>query len=115
MAAGRHTARPVPAAEAARPAATLSIAEQPGAITFGILVAPRSSREQVGPLVGDRVRVAVHAAPVAGKANQAVCDALARALGLRRAQVSIIGGEHGKRKTVRLEGVTAEQLRRILA
>lgn len=79
-------------------------------ITFGVLVAPRASREAVGPVVGDRLRVAVTSPPVEGRANEAVVAVLARALGVHRQDVQIVGGERGKRKTVRVAGLTREAL-----
>ena len=79
-----------------------------------VLVAPRASRQGIGPVVGDRLRVAVTAAPVDGKANDAVADVLARALGLRRGAVEILRGETSRRKTVRIHGVTLATLARVV-
>ena len=75
-----------------------------GVVTIDILVAPRASRVAVGPLVGDRLRVAVTAPPVDGEANAAVIEAVAAAFGVRRSAVTIVRGERGKRKTVSIEG-----------
>jgi len=85
----------------------------PDALTIDVLVVPRASRTAVGPLVGDRLRVAVTAPPVDGEANTAVIDALARAFGVRRAAVTIVRGERGRRKTVRIEGATVIALQRL--
>jgi uncharacterized protein (TIGR00251 family) len=63
--------------------------------------------------VGDRLRVAVTAPPVDGAANAAVIEALADAFGVRKAAVTIVRGETGRRKTVRIEGATAAALRRL--
>ena len=85
------------------------------ALIFDIQVVPRASRVGVGPAVGNRLRVAVTAPPVDGAANAAVIEALAAAFGVRRAAVSIVRGETGRRKTVRIEGgraATLEDLRR---
>jgi hypothetical protein len=90
--------------------ATLEIRGSAEGVTFGVLVAPRASREAVGPVVGDRLKVAVTAPPVEGQANAALVAALARALGVRRRDVEIVGGERGKRKTVRVAGLTREAL-----
>ncbi|HEY5452204.1 MAG TPA: DUF167 domain-containing protein [Polyangia bacterium] len=84
-----------------------------GALTIDILVVPRASRTTVGPMVGDRLRVAVTAPPVDGEANAAVIDALAEAFGVRRAAVTIVRGERGRRKTMRIEGATSEALQRL--
>ena len=80
------------------------------ALIVDVQVVPRAPRAAVGPLVGDRLRVAVSAPPVDGAANAAVIDALAAACGVRRAAVSILRGETGRRKTVRIEGGTLARL-----
>ncbi len=67
---------------------------------------PRAARPGVGPLVGDRLRVAVSAAPVDGEANDAVVAALADAFGVRKSAVTILRGQTGRRKTVRIEDAT---------
>ncbi len=79
-----------------------------------VVVQPRASREGVGPVVGDRLRVSVSAPPVDGKANEAVIRTLAEALGVPRGAVTILRGETGKRKTVRIAGITAAALSRFL-
>ena len=83
------------------------------ALTFDVLVVPRASRTAVGPTVGDRLRVAVTAPPVDGEANAAVIEVLAQAFGVRRAAVTIVRGERGRRKTVRIEGAAAATLQRL--
>ena len=83
------------------------------ALLVDILVQPRAARARVGPLVGDRLRVAVAAPPVDGRANAAVVEALAEAFGVRRADVSIVRGESGRRKTVRIAGATRATLDRL--
>jgi hypothetical protein len=69
----------------------------------------------VGPAVGDRLRVSVTAPPVDGKANAAVIEVVAEAFGVRRADVSIVRGETGRRKTVRIAGVGLAALAKLLA
>jgi len=85
----------------------LRINEKDGAVTVDIQAKPRSSREAVGPVQADRLLVAVNAPPVDGKANEAVVRVLAETFGVPRSAVSIVRGETGKKKTVRLVGVTA--------
>lgn len=82
-------------------------------MTIDVLVVPRASRTAVGPMVGDRLRVAVTAPPVDGEANAAVIEALAEAFGVRRAAVAIVRGERGRRKTVRIDGATAAAFQRL--
>lgn len=64
----------------------------------------------VGPL-GDRLKIKVAAAPEDGKANRAVCELLAEALGVSARAVSIIAGATSPEKTARVEGVSAAQAR----
>jgi uncharacterized protein len=80
--------------------------ERDGALVIDVIVAPRASRPGLGPIVGDRLRVAVSAPPVDGKANAAVIETVAKALGLPRAAVAIVRGETGRRKTLRIAGAT---------
>ena len=79
-------------------------ARRADALLVDIQVVPRASRAAVGPVVGERLRVAVTAPPVDGAANAAVIDALAAAFGVRRAAITIVRGETGRRKTVQIEG-----------
>ncbi len=91
----------------------LRISERDGAVTVDIQVKPRSSREAVGPVQADRLLVAVNAPPVDGKANEAVVRVLAETFGISRSAVSIVRGETGKKKTVRLIGVTAAAVTKV--
>ncbi|HKA86077.1 MAG TPA: DUF167 family protein [Haliangiales bacterium] len=92
----------------------LAVREDAGGITFEVQVVPRSSRDRVGPVVGERLKLAVTAPPVDGEANAAVVALLARALGVPRAQVAIVRGDTGRRKTVRVAGATRERLMALL-
>ena len=89
--------------------------ERDGAVTFDVLVQPRASRPGVGPLVGDRLRVAVAAAPVDGKANDAVTKVLSDTLGVPRSAVTIVRGETSRRKTVRVAGLTLTHLQAMVS
>jgi hypothetical protein len=93
----------------------LKVGEKDGAATLDIVVQPRCSREGVGPVVGDRLKVSVNAPPVDGKANEAVQRVLAETFGVPRSAVTILRGETGKRKTVRIAGVTAAVAAQVIA
>ncbi len=84
-------------------------------LIIDIQVVPRASRTAVGPMVGERLRVAVTAPPVDGAANAAVIEALADAFGVRRAAIAIVRGERGRRKTVRIAGGARAVLERLAA
>ena len=88
----------------------INIKEERGGIRFDILVAPRASRERIGPVVGERIKVSVTAPAVEGQANDAVIIFLARAFRVRRQDVEIVIGEKSKRKTVQVAGASRQML-----
>lgn len=69
---------------------------------FTIRVKPGARKEAVGGRRGEALIVAVQAPPVAGKANEAVRKALAKAFGIRKHDVVIVAGERGRDKVVEL-------------
>ncbi len=81
-----------------------------GGVTFEILVQPRASRAKIGPRHDGRIKVAVTSPPVDGEANAAVIELIAEALGIPRRDVTVIAGESSRRKTIRVTGVTREQV-----
>lgn len=74
--------------------------------TLSIRVVPRSSREGVAGCEGGVIRIRLNAPPVEGRANEALVRFLARALGVPRARVSLVSGETGRNKIVRIAGIT---------
>ena len=94
----------------------LRINEADGAITFDVQVVPRASRDRLGPVHGDRLKVQLTAPPVDGAANGALVALLASALGRARGDVAIVRGHTARKKTVRVAGSTRDALiRRIEA
>lgn len=73
---------------------TISIIAKPGAKKFAI----------IGVLSG-RLKIAVDAPPVDGKANEALIRGLSDLLHLPQSQFSIIKGQTGRQKTVLISGV----------
>jgi uncharacterized protein (TIGR00251 family) len=67
-------------------------------------VSPRAKRNAVLGLRGDTLKVSVTAVPERGKANDAVVDVIAGALGVPRSRVRIVAGETAPLKTVDIDG-----------
>jgi hypothetical protein len=82
--------------------------DEGGALTLELLIQPRASRTRVVGEHDGRLKVQLAAPPVDGEANAALVEFLAGALGVRKADVTLRRGEAGRRKTVRIAGVTAE-------
>jgi hypothetical protein len=57
----------------------------------------------------------VNAPPVDGKANEALCRLLADVLDVPRSRVSVVRGQTGRDKVVRVEGLEDEEAHRRLA
>lgn len=85
-----------------------------GGVAVDILVQPRASRSRIGPLHGDRLKVAVTAPPVEGAANQAVIALFARRLRLPRRAIEVIAGAGSRRKTIAIAGASAEAIERLI-
>ena len=69
-----------------------------------VKVIPKSSRtELVGKLADGTWKVKVAAAPEKGKANKALCVFLADHFGVAQSRVSIVSGETGHLKRVRIK------------
>jgi uncharacterized protein (TIGR00251 family) len=85
------------------------------AIALDILVQPRASRAKIGPMHDGRLKIAVTAPPVDGEANAAVVELLAKQLGVAKGAVEVVAGATGRRKTVRITGVTREAIEALCA
>jgi len=93
----------------------LRYAESDGAITFAVRVVPRASRSGIAGEHDGALRVRVAAPPVEGAANEELVRTLARALGVARGSVEIVGGHQSKNKQMRVAGVGVEQLLALVA
>ena len=80
-----------------------------GGAVLELLVQPRASRTRAVGEHDGRLKLQLAAPPVDGEANAALVEFLARALHVRKADVVLLRGETGRRKTVQVAGVTAAQ------
>lgn len=83
-------------------------------VELRVQVVPRASRDAIGDVMGDRIKVHVKAPPVDGEANAAVVRTLAKALGVSRSSVELVRGATGKRKTLRVHGTDPASVRTAL-
>lgn len=78
--------------------------------TVSVRVVPRSSNEGVAGFEGGVVRIRLNAPPVEGKANEALVRFLAKTVGVPKSRITLVSGERGRSKIVRIAGVTREAL-----
>lgn len=79
-----------------------------------VWVQPRASRDEVAGFHDGALRVRLTAPPVDGQANDALVRFLAKQLGVARSAVTLVRGQTARRKTLRIEGLTVEEVRRRL-
>jgi len=90
----------------------IPIRESTDGLTFSVRVHPRAKRTAITGKVGDSLKVALTAPPVDGKANEACIEFFAKLLKVPHASVSIAAGLTSRNKTVRVVGVSAEDVRK---
>jgi len=79
---------------------------------LSVRLTPRAGRDEVIGFQGGVLRVRVKAPPVEGRANEALLRLLAKALGVPRSSLTIVGGRASREKTVAVEGLDAVEVRR---
>lgn len=87
------------------------MSEKPAAARIDVFVKPRSSKTRVGGFRDGALLVAMAAPPVDGAANEAVVEAIASALAVRRSAVRIVAGASSRTKVVEIDGLSPDELR----
>jgi len=80
------------------------VTARPNGVRLTVRVAPKSARSRVEGLAGGALKVAVTAPPEDGKANAAVIEVLAAALGVPKRDVAVASGATSRRKLVDVTG-----------
>jgi uncharacterized protein (TIGR00251 family) len=80
-------------------------------VRLDVEVKLRASKSRVLGIKGERLSVALAAAPVDGAANQELIETLAEHFGVPRRQVRILAGAKSRRKVVELDGLGADEVR----
>jgi uncharacterized protein (TIGR00251 family) len=78
-------------------------------------VTPRAGRDEVLGWQDGVLRVRVRAAPVEGRANDALCRLLASQLGVPVSAVDVVAGASSRTKTLRIAGLNREEAKARLA
>jgi hypothetical protein len=89
--------------------------EDAAGVLLQVHLQPGARRTEVCGEHGGRLKIAIAAPPLEGRANEALVRWLAAQLGLPRRQLCLVAGERSRDKTLRAEGVNAsETLRRLV-
>lgn len=83
-------------------------------MTIAVWASPGADRSEVVGVADGRLRVRLAAPAREGRANAELVRFLAVQLGVPRASVILAAGGAGRRKLVRVSGVTLEEARRRL-
>ncbi|MEA2567350.1 MAG: uncharacterized protein QOD49_2527 [Actinomycetota bacterium] len=89
------------------PDLSAAVREVPGGVELSVFCQPKAARSALIGMHGGALKAKVKAPPVEGKANQALLDLLAGALGVPRGRLTLVSGEQSRNKRVRVEGVDA--------
>ena len=86
-----------------------------GGVRVRLKVTPKAKRAGIGGLLAEpdgrhALKIAVSAAPEAGKANAAVIALLAKEWGVAKSAISVVTGATDRRKVVEIRGPSAALL-----
>jgi uncharacterized protein (TIGR00251 family) len=79
-------------------------------VRIDVYVQPRASKTAVVGIHDGCLKIRLAAPPVDGAANAALVEFVADQVGVAKSRVRIAAGLTGRRKTIEVDGVTAEEL-----
>ncbi|MFN9719222.1 MAG: DUF167 domain-containing protein [Planctomycetota bacterium] len=97
-------------ADSAKPDFRDAVQQQRDGVLLRVYVQPKARNERIVGLHGDRLKVAVMEPPDQGKANDAVVDLLARAIGLAASGIRLIRGQTTRQKDLLIVDSTIETI-----
>lgn len=83
---------------------------QADGVLLSVKLQPRASANEIGDALGSELRIKVTAPPVDAAANEALVKLLAQQLDCPRNRVELLRGHTSRHKTIKLHGLTAEQV-----
>ena len=93
----------------------LAIRDTPDGCTLPVRVHPGARRNAITGVHDGALKVSLTTPPTDGRANQALIAFIAVQLHIPRARVTLLTGASSRSKSLRIAGLTAAQLRAILA
>lgn len=92
----------------------ISIREIGNGVTFAVKVHPRAKKNAITGELGDALKISLTAPPIEGRANEACINFLAEVLNVPRSSITITSGQGSRNKVIRVEAISAEELRKRL-
>jgi uncharacterized protein YggU (UPF0235/DUF167 family) len=83
------------------------VTTRPAPVVLRVRVIPRARANALTVAAAGTLRARLIAPPVEGAANRALLDLLARELGLKRGDLTLVRGERGRDKLVTVQGPSA--------
>jgi uncharacterized protein (TIGR00251 family) len=73
---------------------------------IAVKVIPNAARNEIVGWLGGALKIKIHAPPVEGRANDALCEFLADSLGLPRRAITVVRGQTSRQKVIAIDGLT---------
>jgi len=93
----------------------INLTAKDGGVIFAVRVQPRASKSGVAGELDGALKINLAAPPVDGEANEELIRLLAKLFDAPRRQVALLSGLTSKNKLVRVSGISAEEIERVLA
>jgi uncharacterized protein (TIGR00251 family) len=87
--------------------------ETTGGIIFAVKAVPNAGKTGAVGVHNGMLKVKIAAQPERNKANEELIDYLSETLGVRKSQVEIIKGALARQKTVKITGITKQDIRKL--
>jgi len=84
--------------------------EKSGTLLLHLRIQPTASRSEIAGLHGQRLKIRLQSPPQDGKANRELIRFLSETLRIKKSSVDLIRGQTSRDKTVRITGISVDQL-----
>lgn len=92
----------------------IPVQQNEDSVAFSVRVHARAKSDAITGTVGDALKLSLTAPPADGKANEACVDFFAKLLNVPRSSITIAAGQTSRNKRIRINGISAQQLRECL-
>ena len=100
---------------AAAEVASIVLETRPEGVVLLVKAQPGAGKNEVRAVQDGALKVCVTQIPEKGKANKAIIEVLAKALKLRKSQITLASGDLASQKKFLIEGINESELRAKIA